>query len=89
MSWPLLYSGMRVLFFHSSLNFLYSSSVLGDVPVDDLVSLLLVYEAPHAEVLTEFCLGSDREAVLVEVITRQMLLRMARSYSTRIGPLAG
>lgn len=82
MSWPLLYSD-------SSLNFPYTSSVLDDVPTDDLVSFLLVYEAPHVEILTEFCFGSDCEAVLVEVIARQMLLRMARSYSTGIGPLAG
>ena len=36
------YDGMRVLFFSLSLNFLYTSNVLDDVPVDDLASLLLV-----------------------------------------------
>ena len=64
------YSRVRILFFPSSLDFLYTSGVLDDVPVDDLVSLLLIYEAPQVEILTSFCLGLDREAVLVEGITR-------------------
>ena len=81
MSRPLLTKGaVRCVYFifPSSLNFLYISSVLDDVPVDDLVSHFLVYEAPQVEILTSFCLGSDHKAVVVEGVTRQMLLRMTR-----------